>query len=139
MSLKERLVKVSAVGGLAACLAVSGCAMTVREGDERASVFVMPFIPVASVSHEKYESGTNKVIEKQEINVSSWFGTGYVDIKNYKEGKYIGMCKIKIQNDWGEIKARTEIYDENNKLLKSVDGMPEDLPDDVKAKIGNSF
>jgi len=130
----EKVKKGAAVVGLASVLSLPGCAF--RQGDERVSFFSLPFIPVASVTHEKFkDSESNEAVSKQEITVSSWFGNAYIDIKNYENGKYLGMQKIKIENKGGEYRAYTEIYDANNKMIERREGFPGDLPEGVKLNI----
>lgn len=124
--IREKLA-VGLIGLAGLVSSLPGCAF--RQGDECVRVFMIPGVPVVSTSRETYESPDSNVVkDREEITMSSWFGNIYLEVKRWEGGKYVGMQKVKIENNWGEYRACTETYDQNNKLIDKQEGAPVDLP-----------
>ena len=121
---------------LTVALAVStvpGC-VSIREGDEQISAAVSPF--GASVVEQRYESGTNKIIGRKVMDITTAFGNIHREVKFYgSDGKYRGGYKVKYDGVFGENpKISTEVYDSSGKTVRVID-REEDVDLDARESV----
>lgn len=126
-------------GGLLGLAGLTG-GCSFRDGNERISVtpIIIPFIGGAIVKEQViYEEGTNNVIGRFKIDASVAFGCMHMDISKYgKDGKFEERCKVRYDNVMsGNPKISTEIYDENGRKVRTIDGVPDNLPRSVRRKM----
>jgi len=131
--IRNRLTGLALTVALAAPAAVPGC-ISIREGDEQISAAVSPF--GASVVEQRYESGTNKVIGRKVMDITTAFGNVHREVKFYgSNGKYIGGYKVKYDGAFGgNPRVSTEVYDAGGKTVRVIDGEEEVNIDTEKVK-----
>ncbi len=95
-----------------------GC-LSVREGDTEVSAAVSPF--GAGVSEKEYDS-SGKVLREKKMDITMAFGNVHQEVKFYgPNGKYLGGYKVMYNGVMGgNPDVRTERYDENHRVVESV-------------------
>jgi len=126
MNLKNKLSKIVLVSSLA----FSGCG-EYREGREKISYFTPVIIPVVVARYEKFTDEDSSEIESEKrMSASVSIFGAQIDMENYGPKRtFLGMTKTRVSRGGDEIKIRTEIYDENRKLLYTTDEMPDSYSD----------
>jgi hypothetical protein len=122
MSLKEKLI----VLGMASTLALSQGCGEFRQGREKVSYFTPVIVPVVVARQETFKfEDSNEIESEKRMSASVSIFGAQIDIEHYGERrKFLGMTKTSITRQGDEVVTRTELYDQNRKLITTTDDMP---------------